>query len=122
MKDSAYVWWPRTSEHLFGCAMMFDSSFCIHCYQSSKLSRCFEVDSSRDCSDCYFCHNCENVQNGIFCFNSKNLRYAVGNVEVGKEKFYKVKAMLLRSILPALESGRAPGIDIFNIACKGKKK
>jgi hypothetical protein len=122
IKDSAYNWWPRSSEHLFGCGLMFDSSFCIHCYQSVKLSRCFEVDSSRDCADCYFCHNCENVQSGIFCFNAKNLRYAVGNVEVGREKFLQVKALLLRRIVPALENGKAPGLDIFNLACAARKK
>jgi hypothetical protein len=122
IKDSAYNWWPRSSEHLFGCGTVFDSSFCIHCYQSVKLSRCFEVDSSRDCADCYFCHNCENVQSGIFCFNAKNLRYAIGNVEVGREEYARVKAMLLRRILPALEAGKAPGLDIFNIGCAGKKE
>jgi len=122
IKDSAYNWWPRSSEHLFGCGTVFDSAFCIHCYQSVKLNRCFEVDSSRDCADCYFCHNCENVQNGIFCFNAKNLRYAIGNAEVGREKFLQAKAVLLRRIVPALESGKAPGLDIFNIACAARKK
>jgi hypothetical protein len=78
------------------------------------------VDSSRDCADCYFCHNCENVQSGIFCFNAKNLRYAVGNLEVGREEFLRVKAMLLRRILPELEEGKQPGLDIFNIACANR--
>jgi len=41
VKDSAYNFWPRSSEHLFGCGVMFDSQFCIHCYQSVKLQRCF---------------------------------------------------------------------------------
>jgi len=119
IKDSAYCLWPRSSEHLFGCNIMFDSAFCIHCYQSLKLNRCFEVDSSRDCSDCYFCHNCENVQSGIFCFNAKNLRYAVGNVEVGREKYLQAKVALMRRIAPALETGKALGLDIFN--CLGRK-
>ena len=122
MKDSAYNWWPRTSEHLFGCGMVFDSAFCVHCYQSVKLQRCFEVDSSRDCADCFFCHNCENVQNGLFCFNAKNLKYAIGNVEVGREKFAQAKAALMRRIVPALEAGKMPGIDIFSIACASGRK
>jgi hypothetical protein len=122
IKDSAYCLWPRSSEHLFGCNVIFDSAFCIHCYQSSKLNRCFEVDSSRDCADSYFCHNCENVQSGIFCFNAKNLRYAVGNVEVGREKYLQAKAALIGRILPSLECGKAPGLDIFSIACLGAKK
>ncbi len=77
IKDSAYDYWPRTSEHVFGCGVLFDSSFCMHCYQSVKLTRCFEVDSSRDCADLYFSHNCENVHDSMFCFNVKNMKYAI---------------------------------------------
>jgi hypothetical protein len=119
-KECGYCFWPRHSDHCFGCDVVFHSSFCLKCYHSVKLSRCFEVDSSRDCADCYFCHNCENVQSGIFCFNAKNLRYAVGNLEVGREEFLRVKAMLLRRILPELEEGKQPGLDIFNIACANR--
>ena len=122
IKDSAYNWWPRSSEHLFGCGMLFDSSFCLHCYQSSKLSRCFEVDSSNNCSDCYFCHNCENVQSGIFCFNAKNLRCAIGNIEVGREEFDKAKQALLSRTMPAIAAGKKADFDIFNLACFGKKE
>ncbi|MCX6769134.1 MAG: hypothetical protein NT051_00435 [Candidatus Micrarchaeota archaeon] len=121
-KECGYSFWPRHSDHCFGFNVIFASSFCINCYHSVKLSRCFEVDSSRDCADSYFCHNCENVQNGIFCFNAKNLRYAVGNVEVGREKYLQVKGALLRRIVPALESGKDPGLDIFNIACIAQKQ
>ncbi|HQT44590.1 MAG TPA: hypothetical protein PLO51_01310, partial [Candidatus Micrarchaeota archaeon] len=112
IKDSAYNFWPRTSEHAFGCGVLFDSSFCIHCYQSVKLTRCFEVDSSRDCADLYFCHNCENVHDSMFCFNVKNMKYAIGNVEVGREKYLELKASLLARIAPelALKKSLATGI------------
>ncbi len=118
IKDSAYNFWPRSSEHLFGCGVLFDSQFCIHCYQSVKLSRCFEVDSSRDCADCYFSHNIENCQSCIFCFNVKNLRYAIGNVEVGKEKFASAKEALLRQVGAKLQKEKDFEMDIFNIACR----
>ncbi|MFA5105767.1 MAG: hypothetical protein WC506_02285 [Candidatus Micrarchaeia archaeon] len=112
IKDSAYNLWPRTSEYVFGCGVLFDSSFCMHCYQSVKLTRCFEVDASRDCSDCYFCHNCENVHDSMFCFNAKNLKYAIGNVELGREKYPEVKAKILAQIGASLlkEKDFAPSI------------
>lgn len=119
VKDSAYNLWPRSSEHLFGCGVMFDSQFCIRCYQSVKLSRCFECDSCRDCSDCYFCHNCENVQNGLFCFNVKNLRYAICNSEVPREQFMGAKKRLLEYVSAGIgEKGQGEQLDIFNLGCK----
>lgn len=116
IKDSAYNFWPRSSEHLFGCGVLFDSSFCIHCYQSVKLSRCFEVDSSRDCSDCYYSHNIENCQSCLFCFNVKNKRYAIGNVEVGRGKFLEAKKILLDYIGRELEAKESLSLDIYNLA------
>ncbi|MEI6577303.1 MAG: hypothetical protein WCO63_14090, partial [Bacteroidota bacterium] len=66
---------------------LLSSEFNIRCFNSVKLSRCLEADFCRDCSGIYFSHNCENVHDSMFCFNVKNLRHAIGNVEVGREKF-----------------------------------
>ncbi len=114
-KNCAYNFWPRSSEHLFGCRQMFDSAFCINCYYSVKLTRCFEMDACRDCSDSLFCHNCENVHDSMFCFNVKNLRYAIGNVEVGKEKFEQIKSIVLKQINNDLKVKKDFKWDIYNI-------
>ncbi|MFA5105766.1 MAG: hypothetical protein WC506_02280 [Candidatus Micrarchaeia archaeon] len=113
-KNSAYNFWLRGSEHAFGCRVLFDSSFCIHCYQSVKLTRCFEVDSSRGCSDCYFCHNCENVHDSMFCFNAKNLKYAIGNVEMPREKYMAVKKKLLLQAGQQLKSTKTLDYGIYS--------
>jgi len=78
-KDVAYSFWPRDADHVFGCDSVRNSSFLVNCYNSFKLSRCFEADTCQNCTGCYFCHNCENVHDSMFCFNAKNLRYAIGN-------------------------------------------
>jgi hypothetical protein len=119
-KICGYTFYPRSSEHLFGCDTVFDSAFCINCYHSVKLTRCFEMDSSRDCSDSCYCHNCEALDNCMFCFNAKSLRYAIGNVEVGREAFMKIKKMLLDSIGKKLETEKRIALDIYN-AGSGKK-
>ena len=113
--------YPRSTEHAFGCNQLFDSSFCINCYYSVKLTRCFECDSCRGCSDCYFCHNCENLTDCMFCFNAKSKRYAIGNVEVGRENYLKVKKMLLEEIDRKLEKDHDLKIDIYNVGLKGKR-
>ncbi|MFA6530233.1 MAG: hypothetical protein WCT31_00750 [Candidatus Micrarchaeia archaeon] len=107
------------SEYLFGTYSLRKSAFCIRCYLSENLARCFEVDSSRSCSDCYFCHNCENVREGMFCFNVKNLNYAIGNVELPKEEYMAIKRKVLDSIANSLENEGDYRLDVFNLV--GKK-
>lgn len=53
----------------------------------------------------------------MFCFNAKSLRYAIGNVEVGKEEYLKVKARILASIFERLEKEKRLAHSIFNIGC-----
>ncbi len=114
-KDSAYNFWLRSAESIFGSSVVFDSSFCIHCYQSVKLTRCFEMDSCRNCSGSYFCHNCENVHDSMFCFNVKNLKYAIGNVEFQREEYMSVKKKVLDEIALGLEREKTFPISIYNI-------
>ncbi len=120
-KYSAYTFYPRNSQYIFGCTNIYESDFCINCYYSAKLMRCFEVDSGRDCSGCYFCHNIENVHDSMFCFNTKNNRYAIGNVEVGRKRFLKAKELLLRSLSKRLAEKKEIDLDIFDLA-KNKNK
>jgi hypothetical protein len=117
-KYAGYCFWPRSSEYSFGCGALLSSEFNIRCFNSVKLARCFEVDFSRDCSGCYYCHNVENCQDAMFCFNAKNLRYAVGNVEVGREKFMEMKKALLAQVGAGLEKDKKLKWDIYNIGAK----
>ncbi len=119
-ENSCYSFWPRDSEYLLGCDSTRTSSFCINCYNSFKLSRCFETDTSQSCTGAYFCHNCENVHDSMFCFNKKNLRYAIGNVEVGREVFQKVKNLLMSQITDELEKKKDFKWNIYNIGA-GRK-
>jgi hypothetical protein len=114
-KDCAYCSWPRDADHMFGCESTRNSSFCINCYYSWKLSRCFECDTSQNCTGSYFLHNCENVHDSMFCFNVKNLKYAVGNAEVGREEFLRLKAMLLSEITRSLAKSRNYGRSIYSL-------
>ncbi len=121
-KCCGYNAWPRNSEHIFGSGLVFHSEFCFKCFDSVNLKRCFEMDSSRECSDSWFCHNVEGMQNSLFCFNTKSKRYAVGNAEVGKEQFAKVKKIVQDYVLSELQNKKSVPISIYNIACAGTKK
>ena len=50
----------------------------------------------------------------MFCFNVKNLRYAIGNVEVGKEKLLAAKRTLLDGINRNLEKTGDVGFGIYD--------
>jgi len=54
----------------------------------------------------------------MFCFNIKNKSYAIGNVEVGKEEYAKVKKMLLAEIGRRLEKDKKLKLDIYTIGAK----
>jgi len=117
-KYCGYTFWPRSCECQFGCGAMFDSKFCINCYQSVKLTRCFECDSCRDCSDSLFLHNCENVNNSMFCFNAKNLSYAIGNAALSPDRFRAAKKSLLGQLSSELEKSKDLKADIYNIGAR----
>ena len=109
--------WPRNSEHIFGSGLIFHSEFCIKCFDGVQLKRCFEMDSSRDCSDSWFCHNVEGMQNALFCFNTKSKRHAVGNAEVGKEQFAATKKIVQDFVLENLAKKKEVPLSIYNLAC-----
>lgn len=114
-KDCGFCSWPRSSQYCFGCGIVFDSEFSVKCYDSVKLTRCFEVDGGRGCSDTWFSHNIEGLQNCMFCFNAKSKRYAIGNAEVGQEQFGKVKKMVQDWIYEELIKKKKLDFDIYNL-------
>ena len=118
IKNVAYSNYALYCENMFGCYAILHSKFCIHAYNSTNITRCFEVDGCANSSDLYFCHNCEGMSNAILCFNAKNLRYAVGNVEVGREEFERIKKMLLGYVTEELRVKKTCGIDIYSISCQ----
>ena len=112
-KYSAFSFWPRESEYMFGCNTISSSSFCINSYYSKNLSRCLEVDSSNNCSASYFLHNCENVRDSMFCFNAKNKRHAIGNAELEKGKYAEASKKLIAELADELERKGTLPFDIY---------
>ncbi len=116
-KKSAYGFYIRECENVFGCELVYYSKFCLKCYHSINLTRCFEVSDSKSSSDCYFCHNVENVHDSLFCFNTKAKRYAIGNIEIGREAYAKIKKSVLDGIARKLEKDKRLDLDIYNGGC-----
>ncbi|MFH1448048.1 MAG: hypothetical protein ABIG39_04235 [Candidatus Micrarchaeota archaeon] len=116
-KKCGYSFWPRHSEHVFGSGALWNSAFCINAHYSKNLTRTFEVDSCDSCSDLYFSHNCENVNESMFCFNTKNLKNAIGNVSLNLDKYSGIKERLLEQIVDEISRTGNLEWDIYNIGC-----
>ncbi|MCL6089241.1 MAG: hypothetical protein M1530_03735 [Candidatus Marsarchaeota archaeon] len=114
-KFCAYSFWPRDSEYMFGCDSVFHSRFCLKCYNSVNLTRCFEVSHSSNSSDCLFCHNIDACAECLFCTNAKALRYAVFNRQYPKEEYLRIKKLVLDEIGLKLEKDKKLDLDIYNI-------
>jgi hypothetical protein len=114
-KECAHACWPAHSDHMFGSSIAIYSSFCMKCYNSTKLMRCFEADCSNSCSDSYFLHNCENMRDSMFCFNAKSMKNAIGNTEFAPEEYKKAKDAVVAQIASELEGKKEFKRSIFNI-------
>lgn len=115
-KYCAYSTLALNSEYLFGTNWAIHSQFSIKCYNSVNLTRCFELSDCRSCTDSYFCHNSENLNDCMFCFNTKSKRYAIANVEVGKERYMEIKKLVLKEIAAKLEKNKILEWSIFNLS------
>ncbi|MFA5077425.1 MAG: hypothetical protein WC488_03285, partial [Candidatus Micrarchaeia archaeon] len=121
-KNSGYSFWPRESVNIFGSSCVFAGSACINTHYSQNVARTFEADSVYNSSDLYFCHNVEGLSNGMFCFNVKSMRNAIGNAEYEKESYMKVKKSLLEQIAGELESKKTLRWSIYSIGAHEAKK
>ncbi|MDD5337216.1 MAG: hypothetical protein PHS02_01920 [Candidatus ainarchaeum sp.] len=120
VKNSGYNFWPRDSDHIFGCDSPFSSQFSINCYSCTNQVRCFEIDCCGYCSDTYFSHNCENLRDSMFCFNVKNRKNCIGNSELSSADYGRIKKALVEQMHDELSSTKDLKYDIYNIACAGR--
>jgi len=116
--NAAYCAIALDSKHIYGGSWVLESEFCIRCFDSTYLARCLECDFCTKCSDSCFCHNCEGLTDCMFCFNAKNLRHAIGNAEVGKEEYARIKKLVLSEIGARLEKDRKLPWDIYSIGAR----
>lgn len=117
-RRSAYCAHIQYCDAIFGSGMlMVDCSFCIRCHNCVKVTCSMDMDSCTACARSMFCHNCENVNDSLFCFNTKNKTYAVGNVEVGRENYLKIRKMVIDAILRQIEKNGVLGIDVCSLGC-----
>ena len=115
VKNIGFANYTLYCENVFGAHGVSHSTFSMHIYNSTALSRCFEVDGCSNSSGLYFSHNCENVHDSMFCFNAKNLHHAIGNTPLPIEKYKEIKGKLLAEIVKELKAKKQLGFDIYSL-------
>ncbi|MEM4633638.1 MAG: hypothetical protein QW275_00620 [Candidatus Anstonellaceae archaeon] len=101
------------SKYIYGGFRILESQFSIKCYNSLYMNRCFEMDSCSKCSDCYFCHNCESLADCMFCFSAKGRRNMIGNTQLSKEDYAKIKEALVQQMASELERSKSLQFSIY---------
>ena len=51
----------------------------------------------------------------MFCFNAKNLKNAIGNVQLKPDDYKRIKSMFLKEIHERLVKDKDLDFDIFNL-------
>lgn len=103
-KYLAYCTVGRRNEACFGCNAVVESEGCIKCCRSFRNKRSFELWMSQNSTDCYYSFGLENCLNCMFCFNAQNKRNAIGNLELGREKYNAIKEKLASEMASELVS------------------
>lgn len=119
-KKCAYCVHMQECEDMFGSGvLMVGSKYSIRCYDCVNVSMSMDLDSCKNCHRCMFCHNCEGLSDCMFCFNAKSLKYAIGNVEVGKEQYERIRKIVVDEMVKRIErDGNIP----FDVCSLGSKK
>jgi len=121
-KYLAYSTIGRRDTSVYGCNGAEESSHCIKCVRAFKSSRCFELWMGQNCTECYYSSGLTGCTNCFFCFNAKNLKNAIGNVELPPERYKAIKEKLLAEIAEMLRKKKsAPTLLQIAQKCKPHK-
>ena len=89
-------------EYCFGVLGAMESKYAIMC-TGSGFTRCFECHSAQIASDCYFCGSIKNCSNCMFCFGTQQRSHMIGNLQLSREKYEKLKDKLVGEIAQELK-------------------
>ena len=81
------------------------SNFLIRC-NTIHSERCFEASKCEFSSGIYFSHGLASCHDCMFSFNLRGKRHRIGNLELTKEKYSELKAMLVSEMREKLAKGK----------------
>lgn len=121
-KYVAYCAIGRYAESIYGVSPFWRGNRAIRCSACylNGASRCFECYYSNGISDSYYTFNCSGCTSCIFCFNLRSKSHMIGNLQLSRERYSKLKEKLVAEMAEILAKDKR----IFSIAdiCRIKGK
>lgn len=114
-KYVAYSYLMRENEYTFGSESSGLSAYIIRCCYNNKLQRCFECSYNVGASDCYFVYNSSACSDSMFTFNQRAKRFMIGNVQLDKDAYIKLKPKLISELVSDLKLKKKLDFSIFDI-------
>ena len=103
VKHGAYVSTLREAEHVFGVCGFPKTQFGMRMCDGVGANRCFETYYGTNLADMYYSFNCVGCSNCIFAFNLHSKRNVIGNLELPKDEFLRLKKKLVAEMADELK-------------------
>ncbi|MFH1448541.1 MAG: hypothetical protein ABIG39_06790 [Candidatus Micrarchaeota archaeon] len=114
VSDSKYIGYcdmVKLSGYEFGVYGSGESNHAIKCVDFYGNQRIFECHSTNSSSDCYYSANLQNCREGMFSFGAKSKSCLIGNTQLPKDKYHKLKTKLLAEMVDILRKEK----EIFSL-------
>jgi len=121
VKYGAYISTLRESEYVFGMGGFPQSKMAIRTWEGVGANRCFETYYGTNLSDMYYAMNCVGCSNCIFAFNLRSKRNVIGNLQLPKDEFLRLKKKLVAEMAGGLRRDKRL-FSLADIAFYGRKK
>ncbi len=110
IESSSYVaysnWIRQNAKYVFASLGGPDFKYVIKCAYGAHLNRAFEVYTFVNVSDAYYGHQLDNCREIMFSFNQRGKSYMIGNLSLGRDKYYALKKKLLNELREELLSNK----------------
>ncbi len=110
----AFVSRAKLCSYCFGGDWGGNCQFLIHSTELSFNNRGFEAHACWESNDVYFSFLTKASSEIIFCFGGSGKRFAIGNLQLSKDKYLKIKEKLLEDIRTELQRKKRC-ISLFDI-------
>ncbi|MFA6328456.1 MAG: hypothetical protein WCY41_03350 [Candidatus Micrarchaeia archaeon] len=121
VKYGAYVSTLRDAEHVFGVCGFPGTQFGMRMCDGVGANRCFETYYGTSLADMYYSFNCVGCSNCIFAFNLRSKRNVIGNLELPKDEFMRLKKKLVAEMADELRKKKRL-FSVADIAYFGRDK
>jgi hypothetical protein len=100
------TYYSTSNKYAFGCIRFADNEFAIRSMTVRNVKRCFESRLSFNSSDIYFCCNVMGCNDHLFCFNQRNTRCRIGNLQLSKDRYAEIKKKILGEVMGELKKSK----------------